>query len=138
MIADCIVLGSSMKILKDSLMVEYLKSKHLELTDQEKNEFIKNSNKKFIHFTSKESAQKIMDSGFLIPTKGVLANHFTRNLDYNGKKKNSEMVYMFDSSTLNIDDYIRNLPDERSPYRGCYEFYAVSMSPDEYEINNGY
>ena len=77
-----------------------------------------------------------MESGFLIPTKGILANHFTRTIDNNGKKRNAEMVYMFDSAKFSVDDYIRNLPKNRSPFNGCYEYYAVSTKPDVHEINN--
>ena len=136
MVAEYLVLGTSVALAKDAVSIEYLKSKHLELSDEEKQAFMEDGNRRFVHFTSKESAEKIMESGFLIPTKGVLENHFTKTIDNKGKKKDSQMVYMFDSASFSVDDYIRNLPKSRSPFNGCYEYYAVTTRPDEHEINN--
>lgn len=136
MVTECLVFGAGAVALRDAVSIEYLKSKHLELSDEEKREFAEDSSRRFIHFTSKENAEKIMQSGFLIPTKGVLNNHFTRTIDGKGKKKDSDMVYMFDSSNFSVDDYIRNLPKNRSPFNGCYEYYAISTRPDEHEIND--
>ncbi len=136
MYAECALLGAGAVIASDALRVEYLKSKHRELTASEKREFSEDESRRFIHFTSRGSAEKIMQSGFLIPTKGVLDNHFTRSVDGKGKKKNSEMVYMFDSATFSVDDYIRNLPMKQSPFMGCYEYYAISTRPNQYDIND--
>ncbi len=136
MIAEYLVLGAGAAVAYDALTIEYLKSKQLELSDAEKKNFGEDKNRRFVHFTSKENAEKIMQSGFLIPTKGVLNNHFTASIDTKGKKTHSDMVYMFDSATFNVDDYIRNLPKKMSPFSGCYEYYAVSTRPDEHEINN--
>lgn len=136
MVAEYLVLGTSVALAKDAVSIEYLKSKHLELSDEEKQAFMEDGNRRFVHFTSKESAEKIMESGFLIPTKWVLENHFTKTIDNKGKKKDSQMVYMFDSASFSVDDYIRNLPKSRSPFNGCYEYYAVTTRPYEYEINN--
>lgn len=136
MVTECLVFGAGAVVLRDAVSIEYLKSKHLELSDEQKREFAYDSSRRFIHFTSKENAEKIMQSGFLIPTKGSLNNHFTRTIDASGKKKNSDMVYMFDSANFSVDDYIRNLPKNRSPFNGCYEYYAISTRPDEHEINN--
>lgn len=136
MIAECMVFGAGAALAYDAVIIEYLKSKQLELSEAEKKEFSQDKSRRFVHFTSKESAEQIMQSGFLIPTKGVLDNHFTKSIDGKGKKKDSDMVYMFDSATFSVDDYIRNLPKNRSPFNGCYEYYAVSTRPDEYEINN--
>lgn len=130
------VLGASAALAYDAVTIEYLKSKQLELSDAEKQEFSQDKSRRFVHFTSKQSAEQIMQSGFLIPTKGMLDNHFTKSIDSKGKKKDSDMVYMFDSATFSVDDYIRNLPKSRSPFNGCYEYYAVSTRPDEHEINN--
>lgn len=136
MVAGCLVLGASAVAARDAITIEYLKSKQLELSDSEKQEFAQDSSRRFIHFTSEQSAKKIMESGFLIPTKGILDNHFTKSIDGRGRKRDSDQVYMFDSATFSVDDYIRNLPRDRSPFNGCYEYYAVSTRPDEYEINN--
>ena len=136
MIAECMVLGTSAIVARDAITIEYLKSKQLELSDEEKQDFANDSHRRFIHFTSEENARKIMKSGFLIPTKGILDNHFTRSIDGKGRKKDSDMVYMFDSKNFSVDDYIRNLPKKRSPFNGCYEYYAVSTRPDEHEIHN--
>lgn len=136
MVAEYLVLGAGVALARDAVTIEYLKSKQLELSDAEKEQFAKDNSRRFVHFTSKENAEKIMQSGFLIPTKGMLDNHFTKSIDGRGKKKNSDMVYMFDSAMFGVDDYIRNLPKNRSPFNGCYEYYAVSTRPDEHEINN--
>lgn len=136
MVAECALLGASAAVARDALRIEYLKSKHRELTNEEKREFEHDESRRFIHFTSEASAKKIMQSGFLIPTSGVVNNHFTRSMDGRGRTKDSEMVYMFDSATFSVDDYIRNLPMKRSPFNGCYEYYAISTRPNKYEINN--
>ena len=136
MVAECMVIGAGAALAYDAVTIEYLKSKQLELSEAEKQEFSQDKSRRFVHFTSKQSAEQIIQSGFLIPTKGVLDNHFTKSIDGKGKKKDSDMVYMFDSATFSVDDYIRNLPKNRSPFNGCYEYYAVSTRPDEYEINN--
>lgn len=136
MISEFLILGGSAVVAKDALTIEYLKSKMIDLSDEEKQDFLNNENRRFLHFTSEKSAKQIMKSGFLIPTKGKIKNHFTKKIDENGKKKDSEMVYMFDSKYFNMDEYIKNLPMKRSPYAGIYEYYAVSMSPNKYSINS--
>lgn len=136
MLVECAVLGSSVKIANDALRIEAMKSKTRGLTDDEKQEFIQDGDRRFLHFTSKKSAEQIMQAGCILPTKGVIKNHFTRKLSGDGKSKNMESVYMFDSKTLNVEDYIRNLPKSRSPYNGCFEYYAISTRPNEYEIGN--
>lgn len=136
MIVECAVLGGSAKAFNDALNIENMKSKTRSLTSEEKQKFIMDEDRRFLHFTSKENAEQIMESGFVLPTKGVIKNHFTRKIDDDGKAKNMESVYMFDSQTLNVDDYIRNLPKSRSPYNGCFEYYAVSTKPNKYEIEN--
>lgn len=135
MFAECMLFLGGAKVASDAVKIEYLKSKQLELTDSEKQEFLEDDTRRFIHFTSKENAKKIMNSGFLIPTKGVLKNHFTKSITKDGKTKNSDMVYMFDTKTFSVDDYIRNLPKSYSPFNGVYEYYAVSTKPDEYLVN---
>lgn len=136
MIAECALLGVGAKVIKDAATIEYLKSKQVELPDEQKQDILANENRRFVHFTSEKSAKEIMKAGFLIPTKGILDNHFSKKINDQGKKENSEMVYMFDSEELNIDDYIKNLPRKRSPYGGVYEYYAISMSPNKYNINS--
>lgn len=136
MLVECAVLGGSAKAFNDVLNIETMKSKTRSLTSEEKQEFIEDEDRRFLHFTSKESAEQIMKSGFIMPTKGVIKNHFTRKIENSGKSKSMESVYMFDNKTLNVDDYIRNLPKSRSPYNGCFEYYAVSTKPNKYEIEN--
>ncbi len=136
MLAECAILSGSAKVLNDTLTIEAMKAKKRDLTDSEKQEFIEDEDRRFLHFTSKESAEQIMKSGFLLPTKGVVKNHFTRQIENSGKSRNMESVYMFDNKTLNVDDYIRNLPKSRSPYNGCFEYYAVSTKPNKHEIEN--
>lgn len=136
MIGECLVLGASTKVIKDALTIEYLKSKSIDLSEKEKEDILSNESRRFIHFTSEKSAKEIMKSGFLIPTTGKVKNHFTKRINDNGKKEDSEMVYMFDSEYLNIEEYIKNLPMKRSPYNGVYEYYAVSMAPNEQNINS--
>jgi len=135
-IAEYLVLGAGVAVARDAITIEYLKSKQLELSKNEKQEFAQDNDRRFIHFTSEVNAKKIMKAGFLIPTKGCLQNHFTKSIDGTGKKKDSDMVYMFDTKSFSVDDYIRNLPRKRSPFNGCYEYYAISMRPDKHEINN--
>lgn len=135
MIGSCLVLGALAPIAKDAIDIEFLKSQNRELSQEEKQEILNNPNRRFLHFTSEKSAKEIMKAGFFIPTEGVVKNHFTKNIDENGKKKNSDMVYMFDSAELSVEDYIKNLPNKRSPYAGVYEYYAISMAPNEYNIN---
>ena len=128
--------GGSAIVTAATINNEYRKSQHMELTAEEKRTILEDKSRRFVHFTSKESAQKIIESGFFIPTTGKIKNHFTKTIDGRGKKRDSDMVYMFDTATFSVDDYIRNLPKARSPFNGCYEYYAVSTKPDEYEINN--
>lgn len=136
MIAELAIFGGSAKVLNDALRVENMKSKTRGLTDEEKQEFIEDKDRRFLHFTSKENADQILQAGCILPTKGVIKNHFTRKIDSDGKSKNMESVYMFDSKALNVEDYIRNLPKDRSPFNGCFEYYAVSTRPNEHEIEN--
>lgn len=136
MVVECLLFAGGAKVVKDAGQIEYLKSKQLELTNEEKEEILEDDSRRFIHFTSKENAKSIISSGFFVPTKGVLNNHFTKTIDEKGKKRNSEMVYMFDNKTFSVDDYIRNLPKKRSPYNGVYEYYAVSTKPDKYALNS--
>lgn len=133
MLFECMVLGTAAKVGKDALTIEYVKSKQRDLTDDEKREFQQDKDRRFIHFTSKKSAEEILKSGSIIPTKGMVKNHFFRSHDGTNK---SEMVYMFDSKEFSVNDYINNLPRDRSPFNGCYEYYAVSTKPTSYELNN--
>lgn len=136
MLVEYAVYTAYTKVLNDFLKVEYMKSKTRGLTDSEKQEFSEDESRRFLHFTSKENAEKIMQSGFLLPSKGVIKNHFTRKIESDGKSKNMESVYMFDSKALNVQDYIRNLPNKMSPSNGCYEYYAISTKPNVHEIEN--
>ena len=53
MVAEYLVLGTSVALAKDAVSIEYLKSKHLELSDEEKQAFMEDGNRRFVHFTSK-------------------------------------------------------------------------------------
>ena len=53
MFAGCAVLGTSAVVLSDAIKIEYLKSKQLELSSQEKQDFIADEDRRFIHFTPK-------------------------------------------------------------------------------------
>lgn len=136
MIGELLILGTATKLGKAAIDIEHLKSKHLELSDEEKRDILADDNRNFIHFTTDENARNIMKSGYIIPTKGVINNHFSTNINNEGKRQNSEKVYMFDSKTFSVEDYIRNLPRKSSPYAGRYTFSAISMRPNEYNINN--
>lgn len=136
MIFEGILVALCGKVGKDAIDVEHAKSIMLELPEEEKQAFLQDETRRFIHFTSKECAEQIMKFGGLIPTKGVIANHFAQSIDSEGKKKFDEMVFMFDSANFSVEDYIRNLPRDRSPFSGCYEYYAISTRPDKYEVNS--
>ena len=136
MIGELLILGTAAKVGKAAIDIEYLKSKHLELSNEEKEDILADDNRSFIHFTTEKNARNIMRSGYIIPTKGIINNHFSTSIDSNVKRQNSEKVYMFDSKTFSVEDYIRNLPRKYSPYAGRYTFNAISMKPNEYNINN--
>lgn len=136
MIGELLILGTASKVAKKAIDIEYLKSKHLELSDEEKIDILNDENRSFIHFTTEENAKNIMKSGYIIPSKGVINNHFSTSMNSKGKKYFSEKVYMFDSKNFSVEDYIRNLPRKNSPYAGHYTFTAISMKPNEYNINN--
>lgn len=136
MIGEFLILGTALKVLKSAVDIEFLKSKHFELSNDEKEDILNDDNRSFIHFTSEENMKNIMKCGYIIPTKGVFSNHYSTHIDSAGKIKKSEKVYMFDSKHFSVEDYIRNLPRKYSPYAGCYIFNAISMKPNEYNINN--
>lgn len=136
MIGELLILGTASKIAKKAIEIEYLKSKHLKLSDEEKRDILNDENRSFIHFTTEENAKNIMKSGYIIPTKGIVNNHFSTSMNAKGKREFCEKVYMFDSKNFSVEDYIRNLPRKHSPYVGCYTFNAISMKPNEYNINS--
>lgn len=105
---------------------EYVKSKQLELSDQVK---AKIQDEGLYHITSKEAAMKIMESGYLLPTKGVMDNHFAKER-YGDKF--ADFVYMF-AGKPTPELYEKNLS-----HRVCEDgtIYAIRYKPNEYDINN--
>ena len=85
---------------------------------------------------TEENARSIANSGKINPTKGIINNHFSTTRDKSGRIKASQKVYMFDSKTLSVEDYIRNLPRKNSPSNGCYTFYGISMKPTRENIGD--
>ena len=90
MIGELLILGTASKVAKKAIDIEYLKSKHLELSDEEKIDILNDENRSFIHFTTEENAKNIMKSGYIIPSKGVINNHFSISMNSKGKKYFSE------------------------------------------------
>ncbi|MCX8074946.1 MAG: hypothetical protein N2749_05105 [Clostridia bacterium] len=109
------------KILIDPFIVEFTKSIHKNI----ENESIKKTilNEGLYHFTSEESADKILSSGYIKPTKGILNNHGFGN-----------KVYMFPG----IPDFElskKNLPDKTNPLiNGNTEFFAIKLNINEDEL----
>ena len=113
-------------ILGAGLKTEYLKSQQMELSEEVKSKIQEEG---LYHITSKESAMKIMESGFLLPTKGVVGNHFSNSRYGDGF---ADFVYMF-AGKPNIEMYSNNLSHQISKDG---TIYAVRYRPNEYDINN--
>lgn len=133
---EYVVFGAAGVVIKKAVDIEYAKSKHIDLTEEEKESFLNDENREFIHFTTEKNARSIFKSGKIIPTKGIINNHFSTTRDNDGKLRASQKVYMFDSKTLSVEDYVRNLPRKNSPSNGCYTFYGISMKPNKDNIDN--
>lgn len=132
---EYVVFGAAGVVIKKAVDIEYAKSKHIDLTNEEKESFLSDENREFIHFTTEKNAKSINKSGKIIPTKGIINNHFSTTRDKDGKLRASQKVYMFDSKTLSVEDYVRNLPRKNSPSNGCYTFYGISMKPNKENID---
>lgn len=113
-------------LIGTAIRTEYLKSKQMELSEEVKNKIQQEG---LYHITSKESAMKIMESGFLLPTKGVIDNHFSKSRYGDGF---ADFVYMF-AGKPSVEMYKNNLS-----HQVCKDgtFYAVRYRPNEYDINN--
>ncbi len=113
-------------VLGAGLKTEYLKSQQMELSEEVKSKIQEEG---LYHVTSKESAMKIMESGFLLPTKGLVDNHFSKSRYGDGF---ADFVYMF-AGKPTVEMYSNNLS-----HQVCKDgtIYAVRYRPNEYDINN--
>lgn len=113
-------------ILGSAIRTEYLKSQQMELSEEVK---AKIQEEGLYHVTSKEAAMKIMESGFLLPTKGLADNHFSMSRYGDGF---ADFVYMF-AGKPTVEMYSNNLS-----HQVCKDgtIYAVRYRPNEYDINN--
>lgn len=113
-------------LLGTAIRTEYLKSQQMELSEEVKTKIQEEG---LFHVTSKESAMKIMESGFLLPTKGLADNHFSKSRYGDGF---ADFVYMF-AGKPTVEMYSNNLS-----HQVCKDgtIYAVRYRPNEYDINN--
>ena len=113
-------------LLGTAIRTEYLKSQQMELSEEVKTKIQEEG---LFHVTSKESAMKIMESGFLLPTKGLADNHFSKSRYGDGF---ADFVYMF-AGKPTVEMYSNNLS-----HQACKDgtIYAVRYRPNEYDINN--
>lgn len=113
-------------ILRGGYMAEKLKSMQLDINDKTKRKIEEEG---IYHFTSKENAEKIIASGNILPTKGILNNHFSKSRD---GSKFADYVYMFAGLPSDYD-LTKNLPVFRN---GDGTIYAVKHSPDKSDLEN--
>ena len=113
-------------LLGTAIRTEYLKSQQMELSDEVKTKIQEEG---LFHVTTKESAMKIMESGYLLPTKGLADNHFSKSRYGDGF---ADFVYMF-AGKPTVEMYSNNLS-----HQVCKDgtIYAVRYRPNEYDINN--
>lgn len=105
---------------------EVLKAMHVELDNETKNKIMTEG---IYHFTTKACAESIVKTGFYIPSKGLLNNHFAK-----GKSgRFASFVYMFGGKP-NPYLFGKNLNDSMAEKDGT--FYAVRHYPDKYDLNN--
>lgn len=105
---------------------ERLKAKQLELSEAVRATIEKDG---LFHITTKENAEKIIESGYLLPTKNAIHNHFSMSRYGDGF---ADFVYMFAGSP-SAEMFSRNLPNN------VFEngsIYAVRYKPDKFDINN--
>ena len=122
MLVETFVIGS----LAGYAKTVYLKSKQLELEDEVKDKILSEG---LYHITSKENAENIVKSGYFIPTKGVLKNHFSKSR-YGDNFAN--LVYMFAGKPTK--EIFQNNMGLSTFKDGT--IYAVKHTPDVYELNN--
>ena len=98
MLAGVLFAGAVGSVVKN----EYVKSQQLELSEEVKTKIQEEG---LYHVTSKDAAMKIMESGYLLPTKGVMDNHFSKSRygdDF------ADFVYMF-AGKPTVEMYKNNL-----------------------------
>lgn len=122
-LAGVLYLGFSAKILYEN---EKKKSKQLEMAEETK---AKIQEEGLYHVTTKEAAQAIMESGFLLPTKGIVDNHFSKTR-YGDEF--ADFVYMF-AGKPTVEMYKNNLSHQVTKDGSIY---AIRYRPNEYDINN--
>lgn len=107
-----------------------VKKKSLQLDiDEKTKEIIQKEG--IYHFTTKENAEKIMESGFLKPSEGKLNNHFSKSRN-GGEYAN--FVYMF-AGKPNLISFAGNLA-HRFGEQTDGTFYAIRHKPDNFEMAN--
>lgn len=96
------------------------------------NDVIEKINKEGIyHLTTKENAEKIMESGFIAPTTKKVDNHFMKSRYEN---KYAQLVYMFAGKP---DMYaLRKNMTRAFGDKEDGTFYAIKHTPDKYEMEN--
>ena len=105
---------------------EMLRSKHLDLLEETKNKIAEEG---VWHLTSKQRAEQIVESGYILPTKGITDNHFSKSRYGDGF---GNFAYMF-AGKPSIDMVTTNSLHMAS---GDGTIYAVKHTPNQYEINN--
>ena len=105
---------------------EKQKSKLIEMTDEVKSKIQEEG---IYHVTTKEAAQAIMETGYLLPTQGVIDNHFAKSR-YGDKF--ADFVYMF-AGKPTVEMYKNNLSHQITKDGSIY---AIRYKPNEYDINN--
>ena len=105
---------------------ELLKSNYDILSKETKDKISKEG---ILHFTSKENAEKILDSGYLIPSKGLMANHFAKSR-YGDKFAN--FVYAY-AGKPTFNNYRLNFTGKASKDG---TLYAVRYYPDKNDLEN--
>lgn len=111
------------KLLIDPFITEAMKVPQLKIKDEEiKQEILQEG---LYHFTSSENVDKIIESGHIRPTKGIVNNHTI------GKR-----VFMF-SSVPDFKLYIKNMDLKDNPIQnGNFELSAVNMKIQEEDLKN--
>lgn len=108
--------------------VEKLKSFQADLKDETKQKILTEG---IYHLTTRENAERIVESGFMMPSKGLVNNHFSKSIH---GKEFADFVYMFAGKT---DLYMlsKNV-SHRLGDKNDGTFYAVKHTPDKYEVEN--
>lgn len=108
--------------------VEMMKSFQSDLKDKTKQKIVTEG---IYHLTTRENAERILESGFMMPSKGVVNNHFSKSIHGKGF---ADFVYMF-AGKPDLYMLSKNL-SHRLGEKNDGTFYAVRHTPDKYEIEN--